>query len=185
MRSLDLSNVTEDAQRPSAGGYVLTIAGVEDVPMNSNTNKGDYLKISYDFAEGTFQNYYYGMYKSLGFWGGILIRSYKPKALGMFKGFIKELEHDNPEFHWNMDGENDEKSMIGCSFGAVIGEEEYRGNDGSVKTRLRVTKITSIDDIHNGKFKVPELKKIATAANTAVVDTTNDSFEAVNDDAPF
>lgn len=185
MRNLGLSNISEDLQKPTAGGYVLTISNVEDVPMNSNTGKGDYLKINYDIAEGPFKDYYYSMYKSLGFWGGTLIRSYKPKALGMFKSFVKELEHDNPEFHWNMDDENDEKTMIGRSFGAVIAEEEYRGNDGSIKTRLTVTKIVSIDDIHNGNFKVPEIKKIATASNTAVVDTTNDSIEAITDEAPF
>lgn len=185
MRNLGLSKVTEDAQRPTAGGYVLTITDVEDVPMNGNTGKGDYLKISYDIAEGPFKDYYYGMYKSLGFWGGNLIRSYKPKALGMFKAFIKELKHDNPEFNWNMDDENDEKTMIGRKFGAVIGEEEYRGNDGSIKTRLNVNKIVSIDNIHDGKFKVPELKKIATASNTAAVDTTGDSIETITDDTPF
>lgn len=169
MRNLSLSNVSDDRNKPTAGGYVLTITSVEDVPMDSSTGKGNYLKIEYDIAEGEFKDYYYGMAKSLGFWGGRLVRSYKPKALGMFKGFVMELEHDNPEFHWDMDAENDEGKMIGCSFGAVIGEEEYRGNDGSIKTRLNVTKIVSIDDIHNDRFKVPELKKIATAANTSVV----------------
>lgn len=188
MRNVNLSNVADEAPRPQAGGYVLTIADVTDVPMDPKTGKGDYLTIDYDFAEGEFAEYYYGKYKTFGFWGGHFVRSYKPKALGMFKGFINELKKDNPRFaeKWNDDGENDEKIMIGCKFGAVLGEEEYIGNDGKIKTRLNVAKIISIDDVHAGKFKVPETKKVERPkASSGVVDTTQQSFEQLDKDAPF
>ena len=42
----------------------------------------------------------------------------------------------------------------------TLGEEEYEGNDGSIKTRLYVVREFSIDKI--GEQKVPELKKLKT-----------------------
>lgn len=185
MKKLNLSSVSSDTNRPEAGGYVLVIVNVEDRPMNETTGKGDYLQIDYDIAEGPFQNYYQSMYNSLGFWGGHFIRSYKPKALGMFKEFIRELKRDNPDFHWDDDAENDEKTMIGCKFGAVLGAEEYRGNDGSIKTRLNVAKITTMTNIRNHQYTIPDPKTLSGARPaTGVVDTT-DSLEQINADIPF
>ena len=187
MRNLNLSNVSDNHNRLPAGGYVVEITNVEDHPMDANTHKGDYLNIDFDIVEGQYRDYYYGMYKDYGFWGGHLIRSYKPKALGMFKAFINELKKDNPGFNWDMDAENDEHSMIGCKFGVVFGEKEYRGNDGSIKTRLEATKILPIQKIHNGEFEVPALVKLESApAYTGVVDTTKqESFEELNKEVPF
>lgn len=186
MRNINLSTVS-DNNKPTADGYVLTITRVEDHPMDEATGKGDYLLIEYDFAEGEFKNYYYSMMNSLGFWGGKFIRSYKPKALGMFKQFVRELENDNDFFHWDNNSENDEQSMVGCQFGAVLGEEEYRGNDGSIKKRLNLYKITTIDKIHEGDYKVPELKKLqgSPVTSAGVVDTTGDTMETVTEDTPF
>ena len=186
MKNVNLSSVASNSNRLEAGGYVLVIKNVEDRPMNSTTGKGDYLQIEYDINEGPFKGYYTDMYSSLGFWGGHFIRSYKPKALGMFKEFIRELRHDNPDFKWDDDAENDEKSMIGCQFGAVLGEEEYRGNDGSLKTRLNVAKITTVSNIRTGKYNVPDPKTLSGAPKASgVVDTTADSMEQINADIPF
>ena len=184
MKNVNLSSVT-DSNRLQPGGYVMVITGVEDRPMNENTGKGDYLQIEYDIAEGPYKNYFESMYNSLGWWGGHFIRSYKPKALGMFKAFIKELKHDNPEFKWDDDAENDEKNMIGCKFGAVLGAEEYRGNDGSLKTRLSVSKILKASEVRNKEYTVPETKTLSGAVrSTGVVDTT-DSLEQISTDVPF
>lgn len=186
MKHLDLDNVKEDYDRPQAGGYVCKIKKVEDVPIGSNAQRpesGDYLKIDYDFAEGPFVDYYAGMCDHFGFWGGTFIRSYKPKALGMFKGFIKALEESNDGFKWN----DDEKALAGLKVGLVLGSEEYRGNDGAVKTRLRVARVLPVEKIHEGEFEIPPLKKLEESnTSNAVVDTTKqESFEAVKDDVPF
>ena len=44
--------------RPTAGGYICKIMDVEDVPMDANTGKGDYLRIEYDIANGDFAGYF-------------------------------------------------------------------------------------------------------------------------------
>lgn len=57
--------------------------------------------------------------------------------------------------------------MCGKVIGIVLGEEEYRKNDGGIGTRLYVAQVRSIKSIETGDFKVPELKKLA--ADTAPV----------------
>lgn len=184
MKNVNLSTVSDGNRKLEPGGYVLVIRNVEDHPLDPATGKGDYLSIEYDIDGGDFAGYYEGMFNSLGFWGGRFIRSYKPKALGMFKGFIKELKEDNTAFasRWKDDAENDEKVMIGCKFGAILGEEEYRGNDGTIKKRLYVSKIVPINDIVYGGYAVPKLKTLPdNKPVVGVVDTT----EKIAEDAPF
>lgn len=184
MKNVNLSTVSDGNRRLEPGGYALVIRNVEDHPLDPATGKGDYLSIEYDIDYGPLKGYYESMFNSLGFWGGRFIRSYKPKALGMFKGFIKELKIDNPNFEkrWKDDAENDEKMMIGCKFGAVLGEEEYRGNDGTIKKRLYVAKIIATEDAIGGHFTVPELKTLPDNKPViGVVDTT----EQIAEDMPI
>ena len=64
MKALDLTNVQANAggefPRVTPGGYVIGIVSVQDVPEK------EYLKISYDIAEGELKNYYYEMKKRTG-----------------------------------------------------------------------------------------------------------------------
>ena len=43
--------------KPGPGGYILKIVSVEDVTLNPQTGKGDYLRINYDIAIGDFEGY--------------------------------------------------------------------------------------------------------------------------------
>jgi hypothetical protein len=144
--------------RPSAGGYVAMITNVEDVPLNPNTNKGDYLKIEYDFTEGEFFAYFSDFNKKNGYWhrSGSFFKSYKETALGRFKHFTNCIEKSNEGYSWNFD----EKTLAGKQIGLVLGEEEYIANDGSTKTRLYVAYVKTVEQIRNGDFRVPALKKI-------------------------
>ena len=77
------------------GGYVAVIKNIED-----DSDK-EYLRISYDIAEGKFKNYYMGLYNSQNFWGGNFFRSYKESTIGFFKGFITAIEKSNPAYRWD------------------------------------------------------------------------------------
>ena len=144
--------------RPSAGGYVAMITNVGDVPLDPNTNKGDYLKIEYDFAEGEFFGHFSDFNKKFGYWhrSGSFLKSYKETALGMFKHFTNCIEKSNDGYSWNFD----EKTLTGKQIGLVLGEEEYIANDGSIKTRLYVANVKSVEQIRNGDFRTPAPKKI-------------------------
>lgn len=163
---------SEDFERLTAGGYVCIIMQAEDEP-----NK-QYLKIQYDIAEGDHKDHWANTSERFGWWGGDFYRSYKQSAVGMFKGFTNAVEGSNPGYTWNWD----EKSLKGKLVGIVLGEEEYTGNDGSVKTRLKVRSVKTVADIREGKFRVPPLKRLeATAEDKAVAET----FEAIDTDVPF
>lgn len=154
MNKIDWDSVEEmnGYDNPSPGAYLVEICSVED-----HEDK-QYLKILWDFAGGEFKGNNRDTYDRAGFWPIALIRSYKSKALGFFKAFKTALEESNPGYRFdesNLDG------MIGKKICVVLGEEEYQGNDGSIKTRLYVYQTRSLEAYRKGDFKVPELKTIS------------------------
>ena len=163
--------------RPGNGGYILEIVNVTDVPYNAQTGKGDYLKIDYDIAVGDFKGYYTAQNERFGGkWYANVIKSYKEKALGMFKHFTNCVEESNPGFKWNWQ----EDKLIGCRFGATLQEEEYLNNEGEVRTKLVVKDIKTVKQIMDGDFKVPTTKKLertaAPVSDFAVIDTSTDDL---------
>jgi hypothetical protein len=98
-----------------------------------------------------------------GFWPIKLYRSYSDKAAGMFKGFIQQIESVNPGYKWDWK----EQTLVGRCIGVVLGEEEYKKMDGSVGTRLNITRTKTPEDIRSGNFKVPEKKTLPQEQNTA------------------
>ena len=165
--------------RPGNGGYILEIVNVTDVPFDATTGKGDYLRIDYDIAQGDFKGYYTTQNERFGGgkWFANVIKSYKEKALGMFKHFTNCVEESNPGFKWNWQ----EQKLVGLRFGATLQEEEYEKNDGSVGTRLVVRDIKTVKQIMDGNFKVPVTKKLdkpvsAPVSNFAVL--SDDDFAA-------
>lgn len=187
MKAIDLTVVEEakDYAKVTPGGYVCGITAVEDVPYSEELRKGDYLKIEYDIAEGELKNYYRDLYKAKAFWGGSFIKSYKESALPFFKGFMTAVENSNSGYKWN----NDEKTLLRKFVGLVLAEEEYKGNDGTVKTRLYVAAVHSADKIRKGEFEVPAIKRLNGTSNTsaAATGTLPDGFETVlvDGDLPF
>ena len=171
---------TGEFNKPTAGGYVIEILAVKDVPMNEQTGKGDYLKIDYDICRGEFAGYYTRQNEKFGGdWFANFIRSYKDTAAGMFKHFTNCVEESNAGYKW----EWDENSLVHKYVGVVFGEEEYQKKDGSIGTKLIVKDIKTVEQIKKGDFKVPAIKKLA--ENSSVPSAPN--FVSVDnlDDLPF
>ena len=148
---------TGEFEKLMVGGYICKITDVEDIPLDPKTNKGDYLRIEYDIAAGDFKGYYKEAFDKFGgSWWASFIRSYKETALGMFKHFTNCVEESNAGYQWDFN----EKGLIGKLIGLVIGEEEYEKKDDTIATRFYVKDIKTVEQIKNGDFKVPELKKI-------------------------
>jgi hypothetical protein len=171
---------TGEFKKPIPNGYVCKITLADDYPFDASTGKGDYLKIEYDIAEGEFENYYSKQYDRFGgdFWAATMFRSYKEKALGMFKHFTNCIESSNAGYTWNWD----EKSLVGKRVGLVLGEEEYEKNDGTVGVRLYVKDVKTVQEIRDGEFKVPELKVLKNRPSAPVSSFTE---VATDDDLPF
>lgn len=159
---------TGDYQRMGAGGYVAQIQAVRtDGPASYGkgridyVNSKEYVKLIYDIAEGDFagrfsDDYWSGEDKD---YGHQIFLSWK--NMGAFKGNIQALDESNPGFDALAAFQADRWELfIGKKVGIVLGEEEYRANDGTVKTRLGLPRLKSIQDIRAGKFKVPAPKKL-------------------------
>ena len=157
MKKIDMTNVQEasDYQRPAPGGYICTITAVEDIEAK------EYLKVSYDIAEGEFKGYYSEMRENHPDWewAGAYTKSYKPTALSMFKRFCTAVSRSNGGYVFDGGQVNaDEKTLVGKKIGLLFGEEEYYGNDGEKKTRLYVVREFSVDKL--AEQKVPKLKTL-------------------------
>jgi hypothetical protein len=161
----------EESKRLVPGGYVCRITSVTDNPEKQ------YLCIEFDICEGEYTGYGANMMERYGFTPLRMYRSYSEKAAGMFKGFIQDVEASNaPHYHWDWK----EQSLVGRTIGVVLGEEEYRKNNGDVGTRFNVrTKTTAA--IREGKFKVPEKKTLPVEQPTA----TFTAFEDASGELPF
>ena len=75
----------------------------------------------------------------------------------MLKGFTTAIENSNPGYTWDFN----EKKLKGKVVGLVLGEEEFLNSSGKVCTRTYVAAVRSVDVIREGKFDVPELKKLS------------------------
>lgn len=176
--NIDAVQEAGESKRLVAGGYVCKYTTVTDVADK------EYLSMEYDIAEGEFKDYYKDLSDRAGFWGGRCIRSYKEKALPMFKRMCSAVSKSNSGFIFDGNTNADESTLVGKKVGMILGEEEYIGNDGSVKTRLYVVRECAVEKIVAGDFKVPELKKLPSGT------TTNDSsFMSIPDgdaeESPF
>jgi len=178
MKPIDLSNVQEagSGNKLPAGGYICRIGFAEDKPDKS------YILVQYDIAEGEFANYYGDRQRAnpTWGWGGNLYKSYKQNALPMFKRFCSCVTKSNPGYLFDGNTNADEKTLAGKLIGLVLGEEEYAGNDGTIRTRLYCVTELPVDDIRAGKFKVPEKKPLKTTS-TGFTDVSNGD----DSDLPF
>lgn len=157
MDNINWDTVQDEVRRPVPGGYAARITKVED-----NIEK-KYLYIEWEFAEGDFKGCNQETFDAFGFWPMPIRKSYKPAALRFFKGFKTAVEMSNRNFVFN----NDPQSLVGKFVGVVLGEEEYLGRDGNIKTRLYVAETRSGKSIRDSDFKVPDPKRYTPSAGPA------------------
>lgn len=183
MKKIDWNTITETDggfERPIPGAYIARIEQVED-----HEDK-EYLKVYWDFAEGSLKGDNARTYDRAGFWPMTSIRSYKPSALGFFKSFKTAVEKSNRGYVFdesNLDG------MNGKLVGVILGEEEYLKRDGTVGTSLKVQEFRSVDAIRKGDYKIPDIRKLKNRpapAPAPAADNTWANYESQPDgDLPF
>lgn len=182
MKHINLNNVQEAGEFTTlpAGIYICKITNVEDLPDK------EYLRVSYDIAEGEFANYYSDMRANHPEWTwvGTYIKSYKEKALPMFKRFCSAISKCNGAYVFDGgDVNSDEKTLIGKRLGLVLGEEEYWNNSGEKKTRLYVYKEFPVDQID--KQKVPALKQLKDEPAAGSIDSFVKVPDSDKEEIPF
>lgn len=145
--------------RLPAGGYIIKITKVEDVPDKQ------YLRIVFDIAEGPERGHFKDEEHD---YRHSFVRSYKETALGMFKAFIKAVDTANEtNFNDFIEKGFDEQLLNGCRLGVLLGYEEYEANDGNVKERLRLAAFKTLEQIRTGDFSVPSVKRLEESISTS------------------
>ena len=179
IKDFDKVQASGDFERLPAGGYVIRIQSAkDDHPQGATENS--MLRITYDIAEGPEAGRYMNE-PAENDYRHQFIRSYKEKALGMFKAFTNALEESNPGYKWDWK----EQALTGKILGVVIGYEEYEANDGNIKERQRIASCISADRVRKGDFKVPELKKLESSSRPTPSGIP-EGFSPLNDpDLPF
>lgn len=177
----DAIQETDGFERPAPGAYIARIVSVEDV------EEKEYLAIRWDFVEGIYKGENQATFDRAGFWPTVLRKSYKEKALGFFKAFKTAVEMSNSAYTFST---KYVQGLVGKYMGVVLGEEEYRKNNGDIDKRLYVHQVRSLKAIRDGDFKVPELKKLDYSVRTprygaCGADAPCAPYEYTDEDAPF
>lgn len=182
MKRVDMTEVKEAGsfERPEAGAYACVIRKAEDFPQK------EYLKVTYDIAAGKFEGYYDQMRADHPdwAWAGAYTKSYKTRALPMFKRFCSAVSKSNGNFVF--DGgivNSDERTLVGKKIGLVFQEEEYYGNDGEKRTRLIINRECPLDKL--ATQKTPDPKKLPDEPQTGGVDAFMSIPDGMDEEMPF
>ena len=173
----------ESAKLP-VGGYIIGILAAEE---KAYPNGGAFLEIKFDIAEGEYKNFYTTQYKE----NQSEDKKYKGVyrmnipledgserdewTMKRFKSDIVAIEESNAGYHWDWD----ESKFVGKKVGAVFSEKEWNMN-GRTGLYTALHHFESIENIENGKFKIPQAKTSNTTSVFAV--PTNDFANAVSND---
>lgn len=166
-------------ERLPVGGYVCLV--LLATIGKTKTDKPQ-LILSLDIAEGE----YAGFYKNADNYAPKLyqvIYTRENKISPFFKGLLENFEKSNGDF--KVFGKNfDESQLNHKKIGVIFGEEEYFSK-GVIKTTIKPVRTTTVENIRNGKFKIPELKKIS-IEKTADKEKFDDEFNSISDESlPF
>lgn len=171
-----------------AGAY---ICEVKYVDVKDTKTKGKQIILSLDICEGEFA----GMFEekipvtgSFPFYSQLkryIFDMEKKEYLPGFKGIITMLEKNNPEF---IAGDKlDTENLIGLKCGGVYGEKEYLdGKTGKVKISTQLKWLCNIEEVEEGKVKIPPLEKLPDDKRPKDSDIDDfDGSSVPDDDIPF
>lgn len=170
------ARVDKEYKRLVPGGYVCRITNAVDHA------EANHLYIEFDITEGDFAGYGASCLERNGF-TPLKMRKYydtnRPETdpsypdkhaivVSMFKGFTDTVDASNPTAPaWDWD----ERKLVGKFIGVILGESEYKKQDGSIGTRMEVVRVVTPAKVRSGHYKVPEKKTLPvekTALFTAV-----------------
>ena len=202
--SIPATNAGEFAGLP-AGGYVCV---VKDVKIeNSKSRNIPMLVLRLDIAEGEFAGYFTKSFERSKQWNkdnpkwsnnAIYRQNLRDYKTGEFpshaKGLLTAFEKSNPGFSVkeNSNADNDgedfaESSLKGKILGVIFAEEEYKKQNGAIGTAVKAVQIRSADQIREGNFAVPPLRKLNGSQDNAAdfSDLALTAKDIPDDSVPF
>lgn len=180
------------AQLP-VGGYVCMIKKAEPIKAR---NGAEMLRVLFDIDEGEHREYYLQRYnKDKQYqsanggevnWRGrydLFILTKDGKTNPFFKGFLTAVEDSNPGVTLIEGGALKEERLKNCHVGLVMGEEEFRGQDGTVRTTVRPRVAVSIAKVRDGAYTIPPIRRLPGQAPSQLAGFTVASDD--DGDLPF
>lgn len=138
-----------------AGAYVCRVTEAED------NEAREYVRLTFDVAEGERAGFFSDDYGKSHPWGHSVCLSYKESALPMTKGRLQTIADANPGFDPFAAWQAARLDMFrGRTLGVTFREEEWRGDDGTVRANTKPFKIVSPDDVRAGKVPTPQRKAL-------------------------
>lgn len=179
-------------ERLPVGGYICVILAAEVESFTTKEgNTVEKLKISFDIIDGQYINYYAEQYKANTAedrkWKGVMriaipdeTSEYAASQKKAFENFAWALQESNPNYTWDWN----EKGLKGKALGIIFRDKEweYNGKTGWFTEPFR---ITSVDKIREGDFKIPEPKALAKNAAAAAGPADEVVPLPTDDDIPF
>lgn len=150
-------------QKLPPGAYVCQIKAVDTPTVEG---KGKKLVLNVDICEGEFSNYFTDKmnrsndkkFPSASQFGRYIFDMQKKEYLPAFKGVITTLEKNNSDF---VAGDSfDSEKLVGLKVGGVYNEKEFETSDGSIRTFTQLKWLCDIQDVREGKVKIPPLEKL-------------------------
>ena len=143
-----------------AGCYVCKILGAKQEKYNGH----DRFIMQFDIAEGEQKDFYQNQYNlskktdQNTKYKGVHRQYMDERSIPYFKGLMTSIERSNPGFVFPWGRENNEKTLVGKKFGAVMGREEFTASDGEKRWATKIFQIRSIDGLKDAK--VPDDKPL-------------------------
>ena len=153
----------ESTQLPK-GGYICNIIEAKEV----KTDSAHYLSLAFDIAEGEYIGHFTKLFDNntseTKKWKGVYNlfipvenSQYYEDTLTKFKTAMVNFEDSNNGYHWDWD----EQSLKGKQIGIIFGEKEFIPDNSNDVIILTVPRgIRSVQQIKDGKFKLPPIKKL-------------------------
>ena len=158
----------------SPGGYICTICSAS---FQKSKSGNDMLVLFIDIADGEFKDFFKNAAKRVknfdtskqwdnsGIYRQVVFDNVG-RVTPFFRGLLECIQKSNPNSRINSaDFEPD--SLRGKLCGFIFAQEEYTKKDSSIGTRVFAKFPKTVDDIRNGNFKIPSIKKVNATAKPA------------------
>ena len=171
----------EFSQLP-AGLYVCEILGAR----MENYNGNERFVMQFDIAEGEYKGFYQKQYREEKLtnqnakYRGMHRQFVGGSSLPFFKGMMTSIEKSTPGYFFPWGRENNEKTLVGKKFGAVMGREQFLTEDGEKRFSTKIFQIRSLEGLKNAK--IPEDKLLEDSGNTGRVATSTAADPALAKD---
>ncbi len=164
--NMDLWDKTEakefgEFENLELGGHEIVILDAREYTSEISGNTS--LKVSVDIAgkdkqAGFFKKQYEDNTNADKKWptGAVKYLSLKDEQLAYLKGFITSLEKSNSNFKFNTKGTWEQ--LKGLKLAGQFGLEEYKDNEGNIKTAIKLVQFRSLDKLN--EIKIPKVKML-------------------------